>query len=188
MDFHKPTALFKEMKLLEYIATHHHSTLPEIAKFIESAVSMVHKYVESLESQGFLLREYHSLKVVYYRITAEGIKRRNYLQINYMREVMMQYQRAQQSTLPFLQSIIDKDFRDILLYGAGEAAGIFVDMIRSGSLALNVVGIVDDAHEKQGTTLKGIPVWSSVDIKDVPHDGIVITSFKFQKWRIYNLI
>lgn len=181
MEYHKPTALYKEMKLLEYIAIHQEASLPDIARYIESAVSMVHKYIETLESEGKLKRDYQSLKVVRYTITAEGIKQKNFLQINYMRDLLQHYQNAQSTITFFLNSILEKGLKCVLLYGAGEASKIFMDMIHSNSIGLNVKGMIDDDVDKQGTMIKGIPVWSPAEIETIKHDGIVITSYAHEQ-------
>lgn len=181
MEFFKETALYKEMLLLEYISNNSSISQPDIARHIDSAVSMTHNYIETCEKNGFLLREYQSKKVVHYKITSKGIKRKNYLQIRYMKQMMDLFIQSKVLVHHFLQSIIDKNFKRICLYGAGEVAEVILDIIKmDDALDLEVVAIVDDDPNKLHTEFNRFKVISPEDLKSINHDGVVIASYTFE--------
>ena len=131
---------------------------------------------------GYLIRDYKSLKVVYYRITPDGIKRKNYLAISHMRELLDLYQVAKNSVGKFLSRLESKGYKYILLYGAGEVAETIIGIIRDKELSnLDVIAIVDDDVQKQGKEMLGYKVIPTETINMYKHDAIVITSYTFEE-------
>lgn len=180
MQFFNTTTRYKEMVLLEHIEKNTITTQKEMANVIEGAVSMVNTYLDSLESRNYIKREYISQKIVHYHITPEGTKQKNYLQITYIKELMDQYIKGQESVHHFLEAIQEKGFKDILLYGAGEVAEIILDFINTQDVDVNVLGVIDDDPHKQGNQLKTKNVYSNDKINEIKHDGIVITSYAYE--------
>ena len=94
---------------------------------------------------------------------------------------MQQYIEGQESARLFLESIINKGFHKLLLYGAGEVAEIILDIIQINDLNLTVIGIIDDNSDKQNEKLKNFSICDKSKINEVDHDAIVITSFTFEE-------
>lgn len=181
MNFFNPTSELKELLLLEHIEKNPDTTQKEIAKIINGATSMVNVYIDNLEEKRYLNRDYKSAKTVYYNITQEGIKRKNYLAITYLNELLELYKLAEKNIENFLVTIENKGYKDILLYGAGEVAETILGVINGrDSEALHVVAIIDDNRDKQGKKLLGYRIISGEEISKYQHDGIVITSYTFE--------
>lgn len=181
MKFFNPTSELKELSLLQHIENNPDTTQKEMAEIINGAPSMVNVYINELESNNYLVRDYQSAKVVYYRITSEGIKRKNYLLISYMKELLDLYQLAKSNVEKFLQTLEDKGYKKILLYGAGEVAETIISVIRDkGERRLKVLAVIDDDESKHNKTLLGYKIISRKEINDYEHDGIVITSYTFE--------
>lgn len=181
MKFFNPTSELKELLLLEHIEKNPDTTQKEIAKIINGAISMVNVYVDNLEEKKYLNRDYKSAKTVYYYITPEGIKRKNYLAITYLNELLELYKLAEENIDNFLVTIENKGYKNILLYGAGEVAETILGVINGReSKSLHVVAIVDDDRNKQGKKLLGYSIISRELINSIEHDCIVITSYNFE--------
>lgn len=181
MKFFSPTSDLKELLLLQHIEKEPNTTQKEIAGVIGGAPSMVNVYIDNLEEKNYLKRDYQSAKVIYYKITAEGVKRKNFLLITYMRELIDLYKLAKNNVELFLQSIENKGFKDIILYGAGEVAETIIGVMRDRKQSsLNVVAIVDDDTAKQGIDLSGYKVISIDEINRYKHDAIVISSYTYE--------
>lgn len=181
MKFFNPTSEYKELQLLQYIEKKPEATQKEIATIINGAASMVNVYINDLEEKGYLIREYQSPKVVFYRITAEGVKRKNYLAFSYLRELIDLYGLAKNSVEESLKTIIEKGYRNVLLYGAGEVAETIIAVVRDKmDSGLNILGLIDDDMEKIGTEMLGYRIISRDDIGDMGHDAIIITSYTFE--------
>ena len=182
MKFFSPTNIYKELMLLQEIEKKPNSTQKDLASIIGAAASMVNVYINELEEKGYLKREYISAKTVNYHITPQGIKRKNYLLITYMRELLDLYRLAKNGVGEFLTELQYKGYKNILLYGAGEVAETIIGVIRDKEYSsLNVVAIVDDDENKQGKEFMGYKVIPSEDIMKCDHDAIVITSYTFEE-------
>ena len=182
MKFFKPTTEFKEMILLQEIENDHTITQKQLAEAIGAAPSMVNVYISQLEEKNYLNREYISSKIVNYKITAKGLKRKNYLLISYMRELLDLYKLAKGNVEKFLQNIENRGYKNILLYGAGEVAETIIGVIRDReNSSLNVLAILDDDLQKQGTEMLGYKVIDRSEIEKYNPDAVVITSYTFEE-------
>lgn len=181
MKFFSPTSEFKELLLLEHIEKKPNTSQHEIARKIGSAASMVNVYINNLEENGYLIRDYQSAKIVYYNITSEGIKRKNYLSVTYLHELLGLYRIAEENIENFLQRLEDKGYKNILVYGAGEAAETIVGIIKGREYKeLKVLALIDDNKERQGKELLGYKIISREEIEKYEHDGIVVTSYTYE--------
>lgn len=181
MKFFSPTSEFKELLLLEHIEKNPDTSQHEIARKIGSAASMVNVYINNLEEKNYLIRDYQSAKIVYYNITPEGIKRKNYLSVTYLHELLGLYRMAEENIENFLQRLEDKGYKNVLLYGAGEAAETILGIIKGREdRLLNVIALIDDDKERQGRELLGYKIISREEIDKYKLDGIIITSYTYE--------
>ena len=181
MKFFNPTSELKELLLLQHIESKPDTTQKEIASVVGCAASMVNVYIDNLEEKDYMIRDYKSAKIVNYHITSEGVKRKNYLLITYMRELLDLYQLAKNNVKDFLKDLEDKDYKNILLYGAGEVAETIIGVIRDrDTTTLNILALVDDSVEKINEVILGYKVVHRDDIMKYEHDAIVITSYTFE--------
>lgn len=181
MKFFNPTSELKELLLLQHIESKPDTTQKEIASVVGCAASMVNVYIDNLEEKNYMVRDYQSAKMVNYHITSEGIKRKNYLLISYMRELIDLYQLAKNNVKDFLYGIESKGFNNILLYGGGEVAETIIGVIRDrDTTTLNVIAVVDDSIEKKDKSILGYKIVGRDSIKEYNPDAIVITSYTFE--------
>jgi len=184
--FFKPTVLYKEYMILDMIEKNTNITQREMSKTIGIAVSMVNDYLDEYEKKGFIKRKYLSTKNVEYIITKKGIERRKVLNIWYLKSTHFVYQSAKDDIFNFLNQIIKRGFKKLLLYGAGEVAEIILQVMNDdNSIPLDIVAVVDDDPEKQQKTFVNLPVISINEINKYPHDSILISSYTHHEV-IYN--
>ena len=184
--FFKPTVLYKEYMILDMIEKNCNTTQREMSKTIGIAVSMVNDYLDEYEKKGFIKRKYLSTKNVEYIITKKGIERRKVLNIWYLKSTHFVYQSAKDDIFNFLNQIIRRGFKKLLLYGAGEVAEIILQVMNDdNSIPLDIVAVVDDDPEKQQKTFVNLPVISINEINKYPHDSILISSYTHHEV-IYN--
>ncbi len=182
MKFFNPTIVYKELILLQEIEKNPSITQKELGSIIGAAPSMINVYIKELEEENYLKREYISTKTVNYKITPEGIKRKNYLLIVYMRELLGLYHLAKNNVEEFLSKVEEKGYKNLLLYGAGEVAETIIGVIRDReNSTLNILGVIDDDKEKQGKEILGYKIISTKEIPNYPHDAIIITSYTFEE-------
>ncbi|MBU5436826.1 winged helix-turn-helix transcriptional regulator [Tissierella sp. MSJ-40] len=181
IKFFTPTLQLKELAILQHIENKEDTTQKELADLINAAPSMINVYINDYEEKGYIIREYISAKTVKYKITPQGINRKNYLLISYLRELLDLYKLAKENVEKFLQDIENKGYKNILLYGAGEVAETILGVIRDRQPSdITVEAIVDDNPEKWNKELLGHKIISRDEIKEYNHDAIVITSYTYE--------
>jgi len=187
-DFFKPTILYKEYMILDLVEKNKDITQREISKTIGIAVSMVNDYLDTYVKQGIIKRIKHTTKTVEYLITKKGTERRKVLNIWYLKSSHSIYMQAKDNITTFLNQIIDKGFKKILLYGAGEVAEIILQVMNDdNTLPLQVIAVIDDNASKAGQVLVNLPIISLNDINLYDHDGILISSYTHHEAIKHNL-
>ncbi len=178
-SFFKPTALYKEFMILDLIEKDAHITQREIAQSIGIAVSLVNNYLDVYEKKGFIKRKYKSTKSVEYFMTKSGLERRKLLNIWYLNASYNVYLSAKDNIIMFLDQIIEKGFKRILLYGAGEVAEILLQVLNDyDKLPLKILAVIDDDTSKQDKKIVSKLIINLNQISDYNHDGILIASYK----------
>lgn len=187
--FFIPTPRLKELIILEYIENKSDVTQQELAQVVNAAKSMINTYIDEYEKKGYLKREYVSKRDVKYLITPRGIQRKNYLMITYLRELMDLYHLEKRNIEKYVKDLVNKGYRDVLLYGAGEVAETILGVVRDREkIDLNIKAIIDDDIEKQGKELLGYRIISIDEMKNYPHQAVIITSYTFEDEIIKKLI
>jgi DNA-binding MarR family transcriptional regulator len=181
-SFFKPTLLYKEFMILDLIEKDANITQREISKTIGVAVSMTNAYIENFVEKGLIKKKKHSTKTVEYFITKKGVERKKVLNISYLNASLNIYKSAKENIVEFLDQIIAKGYKNILLYGAGEVAEILLQTILIDSqIPIDVLAVIDDDKSKQGKTLVSTKIISLDSINDYHFDGILISSYTNQK-------
>lgn len=181
MEFYQPTKTHKLMLVLEHIHQNDKVTQKELARLTHASVAMINQYIDELDDNNYITRKYISAKVVRYYVTDKGYKYRNYLKIKLIKELMDLYMTGQSIVSNFLESIENNNFKKIILYGAGEVAEIFVEMISKNNIELEVKAIIDDNPTKVGKNVRGIDIIPLNKVDIIEHDGIIITSYRYEK-------
>ncbi|MDY0277007.1 MAG: winged helix-turn-helix transcriptional regulator [Acholeplasma sp.] len=178
-QFFKPTVLYKEYMILDMIEKNPNITQREMSQAIGIAVSMTNFYLDTYEKNKLIIRKKHSTKTVEYFVTKKGSERRKLLNIWYLKSSHNVYLSAKDNITSFLNQIIEKGFKKILLYGAGEVAEIMLQVMNENNqLPLKVIAIVDDNESRQHDMILNIPIINRDNIKNYDHDGILISSYK----------
>jgi FlaA1/EpsC-like NDP-sugar epimerase len=177
-EFFKPTPLYKEFMILDLISKEPDITQREMSSRLHVSVSMINNYLDAYESQGNIIREYISSKDVKYSITKQGLERVKVLNMGYLKASQSTLQSAKENIVVFLDQIIRKGFKTIILYGAGEVAEIILQVIRNNDqIPIVVAAIIDDDPGKQGKILVKTPIIRINEIPQYKHDGILISSY-----------
>jgi FlaA1/EpsC-like NDP-sugar epimerase len=139
---------------------------------------MVNMMLDELEKNHYLKRKKHTTKTVEYLLTKQGFERRKLLNIWYLKSSQDIYLSAKDNILVFIQQIITKGYKKILLYGAGEVAEILVRVLNEDKkIPLEVLAIIDDNSTRHSQNLLQIPIISKDSIVEYKHDGILVSSY-----------
>lgn len=180
-SFFKQTPLYKEFVILDLIEKEKKITQRVMSKFLEISVSMVNSYLANFEQEGYIRRKYVNSKTVTYHITHKGMDRKKILNIGFLKASQKIYYLAKENITTFLDQIVNKGFKSIILYGAGEVAEILLQTIKTDyNSKLVVLAVVDDDTEKQGKYFLGEIIRNSEVIRESSFDGILISSYTNQ--------
>jgi len=142
------------------------------------AVSMVNSYLDEYEDEGYIKRKYKSTKTVEYLITKKGIERKKVLNIGFLKSSQTIYDLAKTNIEKFLNQIIERGFKKIILYGAGEVAEIMLQVISTDKMIpVEVVAVIDDDVSKIDKTIVNRSIIALENIEEYGHDGIMISSY-----------
>jgi DNA-binding MarR family transcriptional regulator len=177
-SFFKPTLLYKEFMILDLIEKDANITQREISKTIGVAVSMINSYLDVYEKNGLIKRKKHSTKTVEYFVTKKGIERKKLLNINYLNDSLKVFKSAKENIVIFINQILEKGYKNIYLYGAGEVAEILLQaIVIDKDIKLNILGVIDDDVKKQNLTLLNSNIISLSRALTTQFDGIFISSY-----------
>lgn len=185
-QFFKPTLMYKEFMILDFIHKNKYITQRMICNHLNVSVSMINKYIHDYVMLGNLKKKYISSKIIYYQLTKKGINRKKILNIEYLNSSQIIYSNAKENIVIFLNKIVKNGFQRLILYGAGEVAEIILQVIINDKLIpLQVIAIIDDARFKQGKMIFSIPIISRKEVKSFKYDAVLISSYT-DDLEIYN--
>ncbi|WP_162163933.1 winged helix-turn-helix domain-containing protein [Acholeplasma hippikon] len=189
LDFFKTTPIHKEYIILDYLSKNAKVTQRDISSVASISLAMVNQYLDTYEKEGYLSKVYLNNKNMEYHITEKGIQRKKYLNIKYLESARDVYQDAKANIKVFLNDIMSKGFRKILLYGAGDVADIILLVINSEpEINLEVCGIIDDNPAKHGSKIFSTKIIGINDLKVHEHDAVLIASYAYYEKMYDNLI
>ena len=180
--FFRPTIQYRKFLILDSIDKNKDITQRELSEEVGVAVSMINSYLNDYEKEGLIKKSYQSTKTVYYFLTKKGIEKKKVLNIGYLNSSLGVYNKAKKNIIDFLDQIIKKGYKNIILYGAGEVAEILLQTIAlNHEFPLNVICVIDDDVDKQGKKIVSSEITSLDAINDIEHDGILISSYTNNK-------
>ena len=180
--FFRPTIQYRKFLILDSIEKNKDITQRELSNEVGVAVSMINLYLNDYEKEGLIQKSYQSTKTVYYYLTKKGIEKKKVLNIGYLNSSLGVYNKAKKNIIDFLDQIIKKGYKDIILYGAGEVAEILLQTIAlNHEFPLNVICVIDDDTNKQGKKIVSSEIISLEVVNDIEHDGILISSYTNNK-------
>jgi len=136
--------------------------------------SMVNNYIRDLSQEALIKIKGRTNRTMSYNLTAKGFKEKMSLLVSYNLETTVLYMDAKQEFSQRLQEIYDEGIHRAVLFGAGETAEIIYNA--SKSLALEIIGIVDNDPAKQGKSFANLIVETPHRIERIRPDGVIIAS------------
>jgi len=176
--FFKPTPLYKEFMILDLVDKNNRITQREMSDELGSSLSMINGYLDEYEAKGFLKREYTNSKSITYIITEAGVERKKVLNIGFLNSSQLVYQEAKRNVVSFLNQLVANEYKKIVLYGAGEVAEIILQVIKEeDSTGIEIVGVIDDNPEKQGSFIGNTKIIKLIEIEHYTFDGVFISTY-----------
>ena len=177
--------LFKRLLILTAVEKNPTISQHTLAHEVGLTSSMVNNYIRDLSKEALIKIKGRTNRTMTYNLTAKGFKEKMSLLVAYNLETTALYMDAKQEFAHRLQEIYDEGVHRAVLFGAGETAEILYNA--SKSLALEIIGIVDNDPDKQGKSFANLIVEPPHRIERIKPDGVIIASIGRQD-EIYILI
>lgn len=176
--FFNPTPLYKEYLILDTIDKNKNITQREISRIVGISVSMVNQYLTEYETTGYVVKNYLSVKTIEYFLTDKGVERMKVLNIGYLTATQSVYKASKSETMIFIDKLIEKGFKRLIFYGAGDVAEILLQTINDdNSIPIQVAGVIDDDINKQNNVIVNNKIQTIDSIESINHDAIMIASY-----------
>lgn len=180
--FLSSTNRLKQLRLLIEIERNSELTQKELGKLIGAAPSMVNLYLNDFEDKGYIKKEQISPKNIKYRVTKEGLTRKDYLLVDYIHEILGLYDTARVEIEKYIRSLQKLGLKKIILYGSGVVANTFLWVLRDAkNSGLSVSAVVDDDDCRIGDFILDKRVESPEIIGRIPHDAVLITAYGMEE-------
>jgi DNA-binding MarR family transcriptional regulator len=183
--FLQPTAIYRELILLDEIGRNQKSTQEKFAEKAGIVPAMVNNYIKDFVKKGFVEVQGNKTRNVTYNLTVQGEQRKFELLMEYLKETVSLYKNAKEGLKTRLHDFKREGIKRIMFYGAADTAELA--FYAAEEIGFEVLGIVDSDHRKHGKEFMGKPIQAPESIQTIIPDAVVISSFGYQN-QIYEQI
>ena len=174
LKFFKHSPLFKRLLILSAIEKNPFISQSRLAKQVDLTSSMVNNYIREMSHKKNITIKGKTNRTMSYNLTPKGFEEKMSLLIAYTLETTGLYQDAKQEFAQRLQQIYEEGIHNVVLFGASETAEILYNS--SKPLDLEIIGIVDNDPDKQGTLFGNLVIQPPDFIERINPDGVIIAS------------
>lgn len=182
MDYFQPTKEFRQYQMLDSIKSAKGTkiTQREISDASKISPSVVNKYLEQFLDDELIVRKEINKRDHAYELTDKGQRQHRKRMIEYIRETFQLFSTGKSELGTILRNYKeDYDIESLMFYSAGEVTELLLHAIQN--TGMDLLAIVDDDPEKQGSDLFGYPVIARNGIASYNPDAIIITTFRYRK-------
>jgi DNA-binding MarR family transcriptional regulator len=170
----KPSEDMRELLLLEELEKNPTISQRELSKKFNIALGVTNACIKKLARKGWVKIRGLNHRQIYYHLTSEGLGMKAKLTLKYLAYNVRLYTDLKKLFTRKLLEMENKGIRRVVFYGVGDE--MEVAYVTLQWLNLDLVGIVDDRDEKQGTKVFNYRVERPELIPSMRPDGVLITS------------
>jgi len=185
LTFLQPTAIYRELILLDEIGRNPKITQSLLAEKAGIVPAMVNNYIKNFVKDGLVILNGNKTRNIMYVLTPQGERKKFNLLLSYVKETVSLYKNAKEGLKSRLYELKAEGIRRIILYGAADTAELTFSAAEE--VGLEILGIVDSDIKKHGREFLGKKVARPAVIKEIIPDAVVISSFGYQN-QIYEEI
>ncbi len=174
-----PTKEFRCLSVLFAVNESPDNSQSDIGEQTKLSSSMVNNYIKFFKGQKLITVTGNTNRTQNYFLTEKGRGLLTRSLLEYSAEIVQLYSAVKKEIRNILNCIYEEGIRTVVLFGAAETAEIVHAAIKDTDLV--VIGVVDNAEEKQGTFFNGLKVRKPEDVVKIKPDGVIITSFARQE-------
>jgi hypothetical protein len=139
-------------------------------------VSLVNRLSGELVDDGHVEVVNRDVRPFAYRLTDAGREYRRRLSHAHFKSVLDSFRKLQERIRRRLREIKNDGVERLVFYGSGDVMEVTCPLAEA--LGLEVVGVVDDDEEKQGSERGGHVVRCPTTLAELKPDGVLITTLR----------
>jgi len=185
LELLKPTEELRNLQLLEEISKESKTSQRKLARHLGVALGVTNACLKKMVKKGYIKAKGINHKRISYYITPKGFTEKTRLTYHFLQYTIKYYIDLKNNIASKLNSISRRGIKRIVYYGAGEVMEVALITLHETNLEL--VGIVDDAADKQGKRIFGFTIQDSQIIKQLNPEAVLVTSIRYKDEILRNL-
>jgi len=170
----KPSEDMRDLQFLDELEKNPTISQRELSRKFNIALGVTNACIKKLARKGWVKVRGLNHRQIYYHLTSEGLGMKAKLTLKYLAYNVRLYTEMKNLFNRKLLEMANKGTKRVVFYGVGDE--MEVAYVTLQGVDLDLVGIVDDDEEKQGTRLFGYRVEKPEVIPSLRPDGVLITS------------
>lgn len=164
---------YRSLLLLDEISRTSELTQRDLSKKLGVALGLVNSYIKNLVSKGFITVSTIPRNRYRYYLTARGLAEKTRLTYQHLQNFTNLYRVARKDFSRLFKEVSRSNIERVVFCGVDEVAEIaYLSLKEAGG---DLAGVVDD--KAAGREFFGQKVRPLEEIRDIPYDLVVITSF-----------
>ncbi len=177
-SFRKPTEDLRNLQLLEEISRDSGASQRKLSERLGVALGVTNACLKKMANKGYIKIKGINHKRISYFLTPEGFSEKTRLTYHFLEYTVHYYIDLKKNLAEKLDSISRQGVKRAVFYGAGDV--MEVAFVISHEAGIEVLGIIDDDKEKQGTKKFNFTIGGPETIKALKPDAIIITSMRYK--------
>ncbi|MFA5094179.1 MAG: winged helix-turn-helix transcriptional regulator [Candidatus Omnitrophota bacterium] len=184
-SFQRPTEDLRNLQLLEEISRDSGASQRKLSEKLGVALGVTNACLKKMAKKGYIKIKGINHKRISYYLTPEGFSEKTRLTYHFFEYVISYYGNLKKNLSDKLEAISKEGYRKVVFYGAGEVMEVaFVICHESG---MELLGIIDDDPQKQGTKKFNYIIGGVDKIKELKPEAIIVTSIRYKDKIVKNI-
>lgn len=177
-NFLKPTEHLRNLQLLEEVSKDSNVSQRKLSSSLGVALAVTNACLKKMIRKGHIKVKGINHKRIAYYLTSEGFTEKSRLTYHFLQHTINYYVNLKKDIGSKLDLISKTGIKRILFYGAGEVMEVALICLHETDLEL--IGIVDDAQDKQGKKIFGYTIQNLKNIELLNPEAILVTSIRYR--------
>ncbi|MFH1139794.1 MAG: hypothetical protein V1816_27265 [Pseudomonadota bacterium] len=170
--------VYRELMVLKAVEADPTISQHKIGKRLEVTGAAINLIMKKLVHHGFVELRGANLRRISYRLTPAGLKRLDELSMTFIRNSAKLLTQAKEEASRALGELEEEGASRLVLYGVGDIMELV--WLAAADLNFQVVGLIDDDPDLQGTRKFNLIVGSPETLIGLDFDCLVITASRNQ--------
>jgi hypothetical protein len=179
LAFFKPSSELRGLLLLATVAAGEARSQRALADRVGISVSVANQYLSEFTQHGWVERREVNRRDCAYRITGTGSERANEGLLRYIRETFVLSNHTKQEISAHVRALLGGPGpHRVVIYPAGVVGDLLVRVL--GELDVDIVGVVDDDPDKQGSELVGRVIRGADFLATASADAVLVATYRYR--------